>query len=151
MKINNDFHIPEAVGLNDKNSSAKVDGAGSFSKLLEQASSSPSVADLQEPGMSPEAASMFQATLTGADQADALASGEYALELIEHLGAMLANTGSDSAGLKPVASALESTSRNLMDMRDNLDAHDPLRGAIDEIGVLSVVTSMKIERGDFGL
>jgi hypothetical protein len=149
MKINPDFHIPEAARVKDGGKAGEVSGSSSFSSLLDQMSSEPSSVNVQEPGVVPDAPPMFQNAVTSAEHADALAAGEQALELIEHLEAMLTGSGNSDAGVGSVASALEDTTRDLVQIRDSLDAQDPLRGAIDEIGILSVVASMKIERGDF--
>jgi len=151
MKINTDFHIQEAAGLKDRNTDGKVNGAGSFSNLLEQLSTTDGASDVQMTGLMPEASPLFQSTVQSAEQADAMSTGEQALELLEHLGVLLTKTDNDGTGIGPVASALESSISELLDRRDSLDVQDPLRGAIDEIGVLSVVASMKIDRGDFSV
>jgi len=155
MKIIPDFHT---LGLGDVKKSAsadktadtdRTDGPGTFSDLLNRISTTQSKTMTQNAGQITGPA--FQNPVPASEQADALAAGEQALALMQHLSTILMGADNSMDDFDPVAKALDSSTRDLLEMRDALDPHDPLRNTIDEIGVMSVVASMKIERGDFNL
>ncbi len=153
MKVNiyNDIlKLQSGEKLNQARGKAGSTGkAGSFSSLLEKASGAFSTekagaATGPQPGIG--LAGPFFSPL----QQQAVETGEEALALLEHCGCLLEQHGSAGQSLlDTVASALDSSAEDLVSARDALDAGDPLRAALDEIAVMSVVASMKIGRGDF--
>ncbi len=155
MKINPDLYIPGANGVKAGSEGRKSSEAGTFSNLLDQLSASGAAngKDQAQSIFETGATSgiMQEAPVHTSAQADALAAGSQALELLDHLGAMLQQMDSSNSSLDSVASALEDEVGMLADYKETLEINDPLRGAIDEIGVMSIVASMKIERGDFSL
>ncbi len=151
MKINADFPIPGTGSLKDTAGNKETSGTSSFSDVLDQVSIKNS--DKVTPGTAThlEAQPLFDNHIPSTAQADAIGAGEHALDILDHFSSMLTGHDSIEGGIDTVASALDSNTRDLAQIRDTLDAQDPLRSALDEIAVMSVVTSMKIERGDFNL
>lgn len=148
MKINPDLHIPGVNGIKNGSADKKAQGAGAFSKLLDQMSETG--ASRQTNDTAPVFNTPFvQNPVQSSAQSDALAAGSEAIQLIEHLSVMLTQNSDPAYNLQPMAAALKDEVSALTELRDALPAEDPLRGAIDEISALSMVASMKIERGDF--
>ncbi len=151
MKINPDFPIPGTGSLKDTTGNKETSGTNSFSDVLDQVSAKRSADVAHSTATHLEAQSLFNNPLPSAAQTDAIGAGEHALDLLDHLSGILMEHNSIEGGLDTVATALDSNTRDLVQIRDTLDAQDPLRNALDEIAIMSVVTSMKIERGDFNL
>lgn len=149
MKIQSDHYNISPGGETTGVSKGReiVKDADAFSEILKgaagshetvPASNTTGVADLQFP------------TLSSA-QSDVLAIGDQALNLLEHCSAVLENPDLPDTVLGSVATALSEQAVELKNIRDGLDIYDPLRNTIDSIGVLSVVESAKINRGDYFL
>lgn len=149
MKIIPDLHNVNAAGTSKTTDSRAEKNSGRFSAILDHAVGTQRSSSTWKTPDIAQAVPAFTRPAISPDQAHVLSTGEQALDLLEHCGAMLADGNITDGMLEPVARALDSKVRDLMQAADTIDRQDPLRGAICEIGVMSVVASMKIERGDF--
>jgi uncharacterized membrane protein YdfJ with MMPL/SSD domain len=82
-------------------------------------------------------------------QGDAISEGETMLDMLEHLSTMLEGVDSSQGSMEAVADSIQSRLETLVNRRDSLDADDPLRQTLNEIGMLAAVQEAKITRGDY--
>lgn len=119
----------------------------SFSEILKNASAA-------KAGTGTEAArgldSFGQIEVLNPAQKNALAKGEEILGLLGHMEKVLDSSELSDAAVKSGAEALSGRLNELKLLRDSLDASDPLRDILNEIGTLSIVEQVKITRGDYG-
>ena len=119
----------------------------SFSEILENASSA-------KAGAGTAAACGLDALdrmeTLNPSQKDALAKGEEILSLLGHLGKVLGSSELSDSAVKSAAEAMSDRLDELRLLRNSLDASDPLRDTLNEIGTLSIVEQVKITRGDYG-
>lgn len=151
MKINNEvLKLQSGEKLNQTQSRSGGPGkAGSFSSFLEKASGSFSTEKAGDVAAPQPGAGIANPVFSPVQQ-QAMETGEEALALLEHCGCLLEQHGSTGESLlDTVASALDSKAGDVVSARDALETGDPLRAALDEIAVMSVVASIKIDRGDF--
>jgi hypothetical protein len=145
MKINATYS--EIAAQRTRAEGKRADGSqATFADLLHRASSGTDTASVPQAGQD----ILRPAPSLSPHQDEALAAGEDALRLLEHYEALLTGPNLDASSLDTVAEALAEQTEGLRNLRDRLDMHDPLREAIDSIGVLTVVESAKIIRGDYG-
>ncbi len=148
MKIDSDFQSISTKGVNDTVRKCDAGVEGTFSSLLRESN----VNSSPHAGTAPvtmQAGPAMETPVFSAGQRDAIAAGEQALALLEHCGFMLSDSEFSSGTIEPVREALDTCTQDLVHARDVLDSQDPLRHALDEIGIMSVVASIKLERGDF--
>ena len=127
----------------------KEEPAGpSFSEILENASASKAAAGRSAAVSTFDALGQME-TLNPA-QKDALAKGEEILGLLSHLGKLLESSEASDSAARSAAEAISGRIDELRVLREGLDASDPLRDTLNEIGTLSIVEHVKIVRGDYG-
>jgi hypothetical protein len=118
---------------------------GTFSQALEQASSTARTKSTEplDPTYGPQISALTPL------QSEALAFGEETLELLEHYGNMLSDPDLGDSALESVSASLSEHAQDLRSLRDDLDEQDGLREMLNALGVLAVVESTKINRGDY--
>jgi hypothetical protein len=118
---------------------------GSFSQALERASSTARTesAEPLDPTFGPQISALSPR------QSEALAFGEKTLGLLEHYGNMLSDPDFGDSALESVSASLSEHAQDLRTLRDGLDEQDGLRDMLNALGVLAVVESTKISRGDY--
>jgi hypothetical protein len=148
MKIINPAFY-QLKGVSPSTEDRKKEGASgpSFSEILENSSVKQSA---HEPSAVAGSRPLGQVETLNPAQKEALAKGEEILGLLGHLGKMLEASDMSGSTARSAADALSSRVNELRLMRDNLDASDPLRDTLDEIGTISIVEQVKITRGDYG-
>lgn len=149
MKIIPDFHNINTGSTRNTIGSRAEKNSGRFSSILNQTVETQGSCGVREASHMTQSAPVFANPVISPGQAHVLSTGEQALDLLEHCGSMLGNDSITGGMLEQVAKALDGKVQDLMQVRNTMDHQNPLRGAMDEIGAMSVVASMKIERGDF--
>ncbi len=117
----------------------------SFANILQQTSPSTT----HETGSVFSAAPMMNASNLTPTQDAAISVGQQALDLLDHCGGLLTDSGFSGDDLETLSQAMSEQSQRLESMRNELDKDDPLRDTIDRIRLLSTVEAMKIHRGDY--
>ena len=149
MKINTLY--PGIDGLDGKKKPDSASGAPAvnFSDILDNATGKKvSSTGASAPISGPDAAMNMQSL--SPEQNAALSSGETALDLLGHLGSILENGDNAALGsIDSIADYLGEQVNTLMQTRDSLDASDPLRKTLNEIGILAAVQGNRINRGDY--
>jgi len=146
MKVENPFG-GLITQVSSKNSSAEKtkEPGSSFSEVLENAKGEKS----QDIGFTIAPGSIDIAQVNFSDaQKQAIYRGEDTLTLLNHLAGLLERP-SGRTSMESVAGALDTSSRELQVLKEQLDGSDPLRKTIDQIAILSVVEKIKITRGDY--
>jgi hypothetical protein len=83
-------------------------------------------------------------------QKEAASKGEETLSLLNRLVTILETQDMSDSSARSVADALSNNIEDIKLLKGRLDASDPLRKTLDEIGVVSLVEYIKITRGDYG-
>ncbi len=117
----------------------------SFANILQETASSPSKDACPVVSGAPL---IDTSNLTPAQDA-ALTVGHQTLDLLNHYESLLTNMNFSQDGMKPLSHALATQSDQLGNLRNELDKDDPLRDTIERIRVLSMVESIKLDRGDY--
>ncbi len=141
------IHQLNGVPSNSEGQKKKGASGTSFSEILEKTSED------QAPGSAaaPAASGLFsQMETLNPAQKEAIAKAEEILGLLGHLGKMLESSEMSGSAARSAADAISGRISELRLMRDGLDASDPLRETLNEIGALSIVEQVKITRGDYG-
>lgn len=147
MKIQG--HIPGVTGKTEHSARGKQKGTSKvpFTSILDQATAKgldtkggigptpPSPPD-QVPRLLPA-------------QESALDAGEHALEVLGHLSGMLGARGLTRGEAGTLSRTINEQVEQLGIIRNELDKSDPLRDTIDQIRVLGLVESIKLDRGDY--
>ncbi len=148
MKIINPA-VYQVKGVSSSAEEVKKEGASgtSFSEILESAASNHGAEKtVAASGSKP----LDQAETLTPVQKEALAKGEEVLGLLGHICSQLESSPISGVAARSAADAISSRVNELRLMRDSLDASDPLRDTLDEIGTISIVEQVKITRGDYG-
>ena len=145
MKVENPFGAL-INQVSSKNSSAEKtkEPGSSFSEILENAKGERP----QDIGSTGAPGSIISQVDLSDAQKQAISRGEDTLTLLNHLASLLERP-SGRTSMDSVAGALDTSSRELQALKEQLDTSDPLRKAIDQIAILSVVEKIKITRGDY--
>ncbi len=75
--------------------------------------------------------------------------GEQVLDLLSDCSVLLSEPNLNHSRLESLGSALEGEVDSIKQIREKLEPNDPLRYEIERIGILGVVESIKIKRGDY--
>ncbi len=145
MKVENPFgtQLNKAVSTNSQ--SGKPDSTGTkFSEILENTRNGKA----GEAASSAPTSNYINALDFNQVQKDAISRSEEALSLLNHLAGLLDGAASPSS-IESMAGALDSSSKELLSIKEGLEQGDPLRQTIDQIAVLSTVEKIKITRGDY--
>lgn len=78
-----------------------------------------------------------------------LSVSENTIDLLESFSEALENLQLTTQDLLPLIEALEGGTTTLLDIKDQLPAHDPLAQLIDRVATISVIESEKFRRGDY--
>ncbi len=145
MKVENPFGTL-INRVSSKNSSAEKtkESGSSFSEILENAKGKKP----QDIGSTAAPGSIISQVNLSDAQKQAISRGEDTLTLLNHLAGLLEKP-SGRTSMESVAGALDTSSRELQALKERLYGGDPLRKAIDQIAILSVVEKIKITRGDY--
>ncbi len=145
MKVENPFGalINKVSSKNSGAEKTKESGA-TFSQILENAQGERP----QELGSTLAPGSIISQVDLNDAQKQAISRGEDTLTLLNHLAGLLERP-SGRTSMESVAGALDTSSRELQALKEQLDTSDPLRKTIDQIAILSVVEKIKITRGDY--
>lgn len=146
MKVDKPFgtELNQAVSKNTQ--SRKMDRAQTnFSEILESAR------NIQEnrADISISNSQLFSSMDFSPVQKDAISRSEEALTLLNHVADLLDGSTGSISSVDSAVSALDSNTKELLSIKENLEQGDPLRQTIDEIAVLTTVEKIKITRGDY--
>ena len=75
--------------------------------------------------------------------------GEQVLNLLSDCSVLLNEPSLNHSRLESLGDALKGQVDNIKEIRGKLEPNDPLRHEIERIGILGVVESIKIKRGDY--
>jgi hypothetical protein len=78
-----------------------------------------------------------------------LSVSENTIDLLASFSEALDNLRLTSEDLLPLIEALEGGTTTLLDIKDQLPAHDPLAQLIDRVATISVIEAEKFRRGDY--
>ncbi len=147
MKIDADLPgIPVTSNQKQRAENAHSKAGGTFAESLRGAMNS--VHETEAPLQTASLPHMTATTQTRV-QIDAMAVGEQALSLMEHLYTRLDDHRIPQGLLDTIASGLSDQVKQLQTVRDELEDGDPLKQTIEQIGILSAVEAAKINRGDY--
>ncbi len=108
---------------------------------------------LQPPEENQSVTSAEAATTEGQIPAELRLAGlsvsENTIDLLESLGEALGNLNFTMSDLQPLIEALEGETTTLLDIKEQLPAHDPLAQLIDRVTTVSVIEARKFRRGDY--
>ncbi len=151
MKIYNPNLIKNSQGLDQNGQQAKrksSENAQSFLDIL-NASTTSKTQDTQPVKKATPPVELFDKIGLTPIQEQAISKGEEVLDLLNHLTKLYNEVDRSNLSLDSVANALSSKVEELDKIKDQLEASDPLKKTIEEIGILSVVEKIKITRGDY--
>ncbi|WP_181447963.1 hypothetical protein [Dissulfurirhabdus thermomarina] len=120
-------------------------GKGDFAAALEQAA-----AKAGAPDAAPAGGPVAPAAAPDAAAQAALAVGEETLGLLDHIGGLFRDPAVSGKEMRAAADGLSERLDDLRELRDRLPATDPLRGLLDDIGVLAAVEEALLRRGVYG-
>ncbi len=78
-----------------------------------------------------------------------LSVSENTIDLLESFSEALENLQLTTQDLLPLIEALEGDTTTLLDIKEQLPAHDPLAQLIDRVATISVIEAEKFRRGDY--
>ena len=133
--------------VSDKKSTSKAkssQGTSFFDLLADQ---------LQPPEETPAVQSAEATTPTGQIPAElrlaGLAVSENTIDLLESFSEALGNLNLSVTDLLPLIEALEGETTTLLDIKEQLPAHDPLAQLIDRVTTVGLIEATKFRRGDY--
>ncbi len=145
MKVDNPYGaLINSVASGNSKTGKNKESLSSFSEILENTKSDKH----RVAGATSSLDSIASQVNLSTVQRNAISRGEATLTLLNHLAGLLEKS-SGSTSIESVASALDSSSNELMAMKNKLHSGDPLRKTLDQIAILSVVEKIKITRGDY--
>ncbi len=145
MKVENPFGVLiNKVSSKNSSSEETKESVATFSQILENAKGKRP----QDIGSTAAPGSIISQVDLNDAQKQAISKGEDTLTLLNHLAGLLERP-SGRTSMESVAGALDTSSRELQALKEQLDTSDPLRKTIDQIAILSVVEKIKITRGDY--
>ncbi len=151
MKVYDPNLIKNSQGLDQKGPQKKAnssENAQSFLEILRANSSSNTDSVKPTDKISPPSHIFDRIRLTPV-QEQAISKGEEVLKLLNHLSKLYNEVDVSESSFDSVASALSSNVEELKEIKSQLDANDPLKNTLEEIGILGMVEKIKITRGDY--
>ena len=78
-----------------------------------------------------------------------LTVSENTIDLLESFSEALGNLNLPATDLLPLIEALEGEATTLLDIKEQLPAHDPLAQLIDRVTTIGLIEAAKFRRGDY--
>ncbi len=128
----------------------KSEKQGNFSKILDDVSKE--VKNKEQINKGIELNNVFINNISSEQsqiRKQAVEVGEQVLDLLSDCSLLLSEPHLNHSRLQSIGDALKGQVDNIKVLRERLDKTDPLRQEIERIGILGVVESIKIERGDY--
>ena len=154
MKVyNNPINIEKVDGSNKKQQKSSLKGKGCFSEILNEVSKD--ISNENPTNKKIEINNVIIHNIKNTDRVpqnirkQAVEIGEQVLDLLSDCSVLLNEPSLNHSRLESLGDALKGQVDNIKEIRGKLEPNDPLRHEIERIGILGVVESIKIKRGDY--